>query len=175
MFSPTRLVRPCPGPDAGAFLQQGFFWNKHFDTSGRWTTVPAGQPGFHSGRDVACPVGTPLLAPCDGRILGAGWQDPQDHGVGLGHFVLISSARLYPAYDGKPVRVNVFLGHLSEHFVVVGTDAKAGVTTLGLSGQTGHVEGPHVHVQVQDPRGPGVIPLPFEWCDLNAYLKQKET
>lgn len=90
-----------------------------------------GEAGsYHSGIDIAVPVGTPVLAPADGVVILAsdhpftleGNLLMLDHGMGL------SSA----------------LMHLSRIAVPVGARVKKG-EIVAYSGMTGRVTGPHLH------------------------------
>lgn len=97
----------------------------------------------HSGIDFEVKNGTPIQAVVDGRI---------------------ASVSLHRAY-GKVVRlvradkVEIWFCHLSKVDVVPGQQVTQG-QVLGLSGQTGNVTGPHLHVEVRIkrlPTDPGVF------------------
>ena len=92
-------------------------------------TVLNGQPrGRHQGADFRAATGTPVLAPNAGRVVLAedlyfsGNTVVIDHGLGM--FSL--------------------LAHLSRIDVTAGSNVTRG-ETLGLSGATGRVTGPHLH------------------------------
>jgi murein DD-endopeptidase MepM/ murein hydrolase activator NlpD len=115
-------------------------WNQRFlwPAVGRISTLfgsqriyANGEAGsYHSGLDVAVPIGTPVLAPADGVVILAadhpftleGNLLMVDHGMGL------SSAFL----------------HLSRIDVKVGDHVKRG-QPIALSGMTGRATGPHLH------------------------------
>ncbi len=90
-----------------------------------------GKNKFHNGIDIACPVGTPVLAPCDGVILDV-WNDLK----GGKSLAMIT-------YDG----IRFGFAHLSKQMVDELDEVKAG-DTIALSGNTGHVTGPHLHFTV---------------------------
>jgi murein DD-endopeptidase MepM/ murein hydrolase activator NlpD len=102
------------------------------------------QVTFHAGVDVACPVGTPLLAVDDGVIVEA--RDS------------VSAGKLI-RYDTDKGRVSAM--HLSELHVSVGDRVVAG-QQIGTTGDTGRVTGPHLHLEFK-PHGSkhAVDPLPF--------------
>lgn len=91
-----------------------------------------GKVTFHNGIDIACPVGTTILAPVDGLILDV-WED-QKGGKSL---AMIS-------YDG----VRFGFAHLSKQLVKKGIDIKKG-EPVALSGNTGVSTGPHLHLTVK--------------------------
>ena len=169
------MVRPCKGVDTGGFLDCGHAWSKHFDSRGDWVPVESGQPGYHSGRDISCPVGTPMVSPIDGLVLVVGWQDPVDHKVGLGYRLIIKPAVIYLGYDNVLISPSVSIGHMSEIYAVVGAKVRAGIDHIGLSGNTGHTTGPHVHAQALDTRFRPARPLPFDWCTMDQYKDQRST
>ena len=144
---PPRTPDPSPGrsPEQGA----------HAPLPGQpktgspygWRTDPiTGQTAFHRGLDIPVAEGTPVYAPFAGTV------DRVDRaGVGKG------------AVNGNAVILRVgsyrwcFL-HLSSVAVRAGEKVQRG-QLLGRSGQTGRATGPHLHVQVYDPRGQLVDPM----------------
>lgn len=146
------LIRPCEFPDGKQFLALGKDWHYRLGMTGRWERCPGTMLGEHTGRDIKCPAGTPLLSPLDGRVITAGWMDPANTLKGLGFRVMLELREKQKSFDGGMVYPYVSIGHMSEIFVVKGGQVIAGKTILGLSGQTGNAEGAHVHVQATDPR-----------------------
>jgi len=101
--------------------------------------VRSGKP--HEGIDLPAPIGTPVFAAADGRVVYAG------NGVrGYGNLVVIKHAGdLLTAY-----------AHNSMLLVSQGQPVRAG-DRIALVGQSGHATGPHLHFEVrsgQIPRDP---------------------
>jgi murein DD-endopeptidase MepM/ murein hydrolase activator NlpD len=98
-----------------------------------------GKP--HEGIDLPAPVGTPVFAAADGRVVYAG------HGVrGYGNLVVVKHA-------GDLLTV---YAHNSALLVAQGQPVRAG-DRIALVGQSGHATGPHLHFEVrsgQIPRDP---------------------
>jgi len=90
-----------------------------------------GEGAFHTGVDIAAPVGTPIRAVADGILFHAGPDSSYgnealiDHGYGL----------------------TTKYGHLSTLAVVVGQEVSRG-QIIGTVGMTGRATGPHLHYEV---------------------------
>ena len=98
----------------------------------------------HEGIDLAAPVGTPVLAAKEGRVLYAGSSLQ-----GYGNMVVLQHAEdLLTAY-----------AHNSVLLVRVGDRVRAG-QTIARVGQTGRATGPHLHFEVRRGQIP-VNPLRF--------------
>lgn len=91
----------------------------------------SGQGGFHPGVDIHAPIGTPIRAAADGRIVQGGWN------AGYGISVMIDHEN----------GMHTLYGHMSRVELRVGQEVKRG-QIIGLSGSTGHSTGPHVHYEV---------------------------
>ena len=102
-----------------------------------------GKQRFHHGIDLAAPVGTPIHAPRDGRVVFSGWRR------GYGNLVEIRHE------DGSLTRY----GHNSENTVRRGDRVNAGAE-IAKVGSTGRSTGPHVHFEVRR-EGRSVNPMPF--------------
>lgn len=90
--------------------------------------------GMHQGVDFACPVGTQILAPCDGKVVKVGnaW------GPAFGnHQVLLQTAFGY-----------LLFAHCSAYSVAVGQQVTKG-QPIAKSGAEGNVTGPHLHMELQ--------------------------
>jgi murein DD-endopeptidase MepM/ murein hydrolase activator NlpD len=113
--------------------RQHFIWPARGRISGVFGSqrIYAGEPGaYHSGVDIAQPIGTPVVAPADGVVILAA-ESPFtlegnllmiDHGMGLN---------------------SAFL-HLSRIDVKVGQAVRQG-QPIGAIGMTGRATGPHLH------------------------------
>lgn len=89
------------------------------------------HPG-HNGLDFGVPVGTPIKATMDGKVISAGWNNQ-----GYGNLVIVENGAFRTYY-----------AHLSSIPVSVGDSVTAGAT-IGLSGNTGHSTGPHLHYEIR--------------------------
>ena len=103
------------------------------DTSGKPVNAAAGSPfGMrngkpHNGTDFPVPTGTPVKSPENGVVSRTGSDNMN------GNFVVIKSGN-----------TEHFLLHLSKINVSNGQTVKQG-EVVGLSGNTGHSTGPHLH------------------------------
>ena len=92
----------------------------------------------HNGIDIAVPVGTPIKAVADGKVYYAGANDPK----GYGQYVIITHE-----INGKIVTSEY--GHLSSWNVYAGQQIKQG-QIIAKSGNTGHSQGPHLHITIRE-------------------------
>ncbi len=90
-------------------------------------------PHFHTGIDIAAPLGTPVLAAADGIVVAVAHTS-----VGYGNYVMI-------AHGGGVITL---YAHLLETDVSVG-DRVARGKKIGLEGSSGLSTGPHVHFEVR--------------------------
>ncbi|MFJ3876589.1 peptidoglycan DD-metalloendopeptidase family protein [Streptomyces sp. NPDC090077] len=88
--------------------------------------------GYHTGVDFIAGTGTTVRAVGAGTVVSAGW------GGAYGNEVVIKHA------DGKYSQY----GHLSSLSVSAGQSVTGG-QTIGLSGATGNVTGPHLHFEIR--------------------------
>ena len=91
----------------------------------------SGEGAFHSGIDIAAPMGSRVDAPADGIVFFAGPE------AGYGNTILID--------HGYGIKTKY--GHLSKISVVVGQEVKRG-EVIGAVGMTGKTTGPHLHYEV---------------------------
>jgi murein DD-endopeptidase MepM/ murein hydrolase activator NlpD len=89
------------------------------------------HPG-HNGLDFGVVVGTQARATMDGKVVSAGWNNQ-----GYGNLVIV---------ENGPYKT--YYAHLSEIPVQEGQTVKAG-EVVGLTGNTGHSTGPHIHYEVR--------------------------
>jgi len=133
--APRPVVKVAP---AFGLPVHGYHLSARFDERGsHWGGAR------HTGLDFVVPSGTPVDAVAAGRVAEAGWAGP------YGRSVVVTHA------DGTQTRY----AHLSSIGVGVGDRLAVG-ETLGRSGATGNVTGPHVHLEVIV----GGTPIdPFAW------------
>ena len=97
-----------------------------------WRTHPiTGEQRFHSGTDLAAPLGTPVLAAYAGRVAIADFLGGYGLAVALEH--------------NKATQQTLY-AHLSEIFVKPGEWVKQG-EAIGRVGSTGNSTGPHLHFE----------------------------
>jgi murein DD-endopeptidase MepM/ murein hydrolase activator NlpD len=88
---------------------------------------------FHTGVDIAAPLGTPVMAAADGLVVAVGHTS-----IGYGNFVII-------AHGGG---VATLYGHLLQTSASVGDRVVRG-RVIGLEGSTGFSTGPHLHFELR--------------------------
>jgi murein DD-endopeptidase MepM/ murein hydrolase activator NlpD len=88
---------------------------------------------FHTGIDIAAPLGTPVMAAADGVVVAVGHS-----GYGYGNYVVI-------AHGGG---VETLYGHLLVTMAKAGDKVVRG-QLIGLEGSTGFSTGPHVHFELR--------------------------
>ncbi|HEY1406159.1 MAG TPA: peptidoglycan DD-metalloendopeptidase family protein [Spirochaetota bacterium] len=101
---------------------------------------------FHSGVDLAAPLGTPVVASADGTVRRAEFNKN-----GYGNLIVLEHAKDFTTY----------YGHLSKIHVTVGQNVKKG-DNIGAVGSTGKSTGPHLHFEVR--RGEKAL-------DPDAYIR----
>jgi murein DD-endopeptidase MepM/ murein hydrolase activator NlpD len=104
---------------------------------------------FHAGMDFTAPIGTPIYATGDGKVIQA---DAESRGYG--NHVRISHGYGY----------TTLYGHMSKMAVKVGQKVKRG-DVIGYVGSTGKSVGPHCHYEVRKNDEP-INPINFYFNDL---------
>lgn len=102
----------------------------------------------HNGIDMAAPIGTPILAPAGGLIIGTGDTDPTCRGASYGKWILLR-------HDNG---LSSIYGHLSLIKAREGETVTTG-ETIGYVGKTGYSTGPHLHLSVVATQGVQVSSL----------------
>jgi murein DD-endopeptidase MepM/ murein hydrolase activator NlpD len=98
-----------------------------------WRRDPInGQTRYHAGTDIAAPVGTPIRAVADGRVIESGAKG------GYGNTVVIETE------DGR----KMLYAHNNRNFVRTGDWVSRG-EPIAEVGATGRATGPHVHFEVK--------------------------
>lgn len=100
---------------------------------GMRTNPVSGRFLMHTGIDIAAEMGTTVVAPADGKVISAGWNDG-----GYGNMIIID--------NGGPM--STLFGHLSQIFVANDQEVKRG-QAIGAVGSTGESTGPHLHFEVR--------------------------
>ena len=104
----------------------------------------AGFAHFHTGIDLAVPLGTPVFAAADGVVLLAGPMTDQNGDlVGYGNYVILQ--------HGNGLRT--LYAHLMIWAVKPGDSVKRG-QLIGLVGSSGNSTGPHTHFEVRVDNSP---------------------
>lgn len=98
---------------------------------------------FHKGVDIGAPIGTPVLAPADGKVASVAYEN------GYGLTVLLEHRN----------GVTTLYAHLRAAEVEEGEPVTRG-TRIALSGMSGRTTGSHLHYEVRLNGGP-VDPLDF--------------
>jgi len=130
-----RLLWPIPH----ATISQGFG-----PTSYAFEASYAGFAHFHTGIDLAVPLGTPVFAAADGVVmLARPMADSGGQLVGYGNYVIIQ-------HDAG---LKTLYGHLLTIGVKEGDVVHRG-QLIGLVGSTGNSTGPHTHFEVRIENSP---------------------
>lgn len=98
---------------------------------GKWWSL-----GYHTGVDFAVPIGTPVSACKDGKVLEA--KSGVSWGNAYGNAIIIDHG------DG----IHAIYAHLSEIKVKKGQKVTAG-ELIGKSGNSGNSTGPHLHLETR--------------------------
>ncbi|MFW5748597.1 MAG: peptidoglycan DD-metalloendopeptidase family protein [Chloroflexota bacterium] len=117
----------------------GTFWTNPM-TPGTYR-ITQGYYSYHTGIDLAAPVGTPVYAANGGRVVFAGWNS-----FGYGYTIAIVHGPFMTVY-----------AHLSAYYVNCGQDIAAG-TAIGEVGNTGNSSGPHLHFEIRQRQGNTYVP-----------------
>jgi hypothetical protein len=125
----ARLLYPLIG---SAVTTSGFGWRLH-PVLGSWL--------MHSGRDLAAPEGTPVVAALTGRVVSSGLAGGYGLAVEIEH--------------DRPLRRTLY-GHLSELYVKEGDTVRQG-EVIGRVGSTGLSTGPHLHFELRLPQDGGWV------------------
>ena len=111
-------------------------------------------PTIHKGIDFGCPLGTPIRAVLDGRIIRAGWENDLDHKQGYGQ-------RIWMECNLNNEKLLIVYGHLSQINKAEGEMIMAS-GIIGLSGSTGKSTGPHIHLGARIKDTPTFLDFDFE-------------
>jgi murein DD-endopeptidase MepM/ murein hydrolase activator NlpD len=136
----SRLMYPLIG---AAETTSSFGWRLH-PILGSWM--------MHSGRDLAAPEGTPVVAALSGRVVSSGEAGGYGLAIELEH---------------ETPRRRTLYGHLSELYVKEGDRVRQG-EVIGRVGSTGRSTGPHLHFEVRMPQEGGWVAVEPGELDANG-------
>src|SRR5580704_16506571 len=113
--------------------------------AGALSSISRGFSSYHSGIDLAAPMGSTIRAAAAGTVIYAGWY------AGYGNMVDVRHA------DGLVTRY----AHMSAFAPNIGSGlpVQSG-QVIGVVGQTGHATGNHIHFEVRV-NGYAVDPAPY--------------
>lgn len=117
-----------------------------YDDLGRWVSRPTGQAGHFHGLELGVAYGTPVHAIANGMIIGASWENPNDHGAGMG----LRIKHLISAY-GMDSWMATY-GFLSEVLVKPGQTVICG-ERIAYTGDSGASGGSKLRLTVADLAG----------------------
>ncbi len=115
--------------------------------------------GSHSGVDFRASIGTQVKSMASGTVIGSGDTDNYCKGASFGKWVFIK-------YDNG---LSSTYGHLSVISATAGQKVETG-DVVGLSGNTGHSTGPHLHVTVYASGGADVKTVPSISCNGKSFI-----
>ncbi len=140
-------VTPRPGPIGGngnarplfpligsAVTTSNFGWRMH-PVLGNWI--------MHTGRDLAAPEGTPVVAVLAGKVVSSGPAGGYGLAIEIEH---------------GGVQRRTLYGHLSELYVKEGARVSQG-EVIGRVGSTGLSTGPHLHFEMRIPQDGGWVAI----------------
>ncbi|MBO7583481.1 MAG: M23 family metallopeptidase [Treponema sp.] len=109
-------------------ISASFRWSSPYG----WRADPfTGVQSFHTGIDMACPEGTPILAAMSGKVADVGYNRT------YGNYIIINHGNGY----------QTLYAHMSKTIATKGQYVTQG-TKIGLVGSTGYSTGPHLHFMV---------------------------
>lgn len=123
----------CPAVTADTFAAYPVTFGYHVKTS-------LGSLGYHTGEDHACPIGSRAVAVTYGEVIYTA-EGGGSYGADYGNIMVVRSLSGF----------DQLYCHLSKFVLKVNDAVKPGVT-LALTGESGHVTGPHLHYEVR-PKG----------------------
>ena len=134
-----QLFLPGAAMDASALRNaMGELFRMPISSQFRWSSPYgyridpiAGVKSFHTGTDMACPTGTPILAAMSGKVTTTGLNRV------YGNYVIIDHGNGY----------QTLYAHMSKIIASKGQWVSQG-TRIGLVGSTGYSTGPHLHFTV---------------------------
>ncbi|AJD93558.1 DNA-dirted RNA polymerase (plasmid) [Jeotgalibacillus malaysiensis] len=123
------------GSLTGAFITPA---QGRFTSAFGWRPDPFGgsTSDYHTGIDIAAPIGTPILAAADGVVIDVGYRGGYGNLIHVKHTI-----------NGKTM--STVYAHLQSMNVNDGDEVKQG-QIIGGMGSTGNSTGSHLHFEIQD-------------------------
>lgn len=117
--------------------------------------VTGQQQSFHTGIDIATPIGTPVSSSFDGivRIVSYPTRSDAASTQNAGIYVVVEST------DPQIGMSSRYL-HMSDAYVTPGQSVSKG-EIIGISGNTGRSTGPHLHYEMIPGGGEAIDPKPY--------------
>ena len=113
---------------------------------GKFNVTQRFKGSAHDGLDLVGIDSKEIHATADGKIVYAGWENPDNHYQGFGQYVVIQDSK------GRMFH----FGHLSEIHCKVGDTVKC-TDVIGIEGSTGRSTGSHCHYCVRTSLSPGTF------------------
>lgn len=118
--------------------------------------------GSHLAVDIKIPVGTPIHAIANGKVVKASTQN-----TGFGHHIVIMHPNAPDTENGGRTTLYSNYCHMDEIDVVEGQNVLKG-QIIGTSGKSGTATTPHLHFQVDNDKAPWHPYWPFTWAEAQA-------
>ncbi len=130
---------------------------------GNYTLDHEENSGSHLGVDIRVPVGTPIHAIANGKVVKASTGS-----AGFGHHIVIKHINTPDATNpGRLTTLYSVYAHMDAVNVAEGQNVLKG-ELIGTSGQTGTATTPHLHFQIDRDSAPFHPYWPFTWADEQA-------
>jgi len=146
---PTVALVEAPPPRVDHYLLRRPIASTHNDqVAGFYLYGSRGGGAYpiHHGVEFVNPLGTPVLAAADGTVVFVGEDVQRVVGARSGFYGLVIIIEHQGVWEGEDVYT--VYGHVSEVRVAEGERVQAG-QTIGLVGEEGTAEGPHLHFEVR--------------------------
>lgn len=113
-----------------------------------------GASSWHNGWDIEVPIGTPVKAIADGKVIASGAAKGYGYWVAIDHGII------------NGVQVTSEYGHISSWNVRYGQIIKQG-DIIAKSGNAGYSSGPHLHITIREGRFQGTAVDPSKYIRVN--------
>ena len=113
-----------------------------------------GASAWHNGWDIEVPIGTPVMAVANGKVIATGVAKGYGYWVAIDHGII------------NGVQVTSEYGHISSWDVKYGQIVKQG-DIIAKSGNAGYSSGPHLHITIREGRFQGTAVDPSKYIRTN--------